>query len=181
MTDYKPRPPRPRNSALEQVKRCRKCSKVKPLAEFYYAVQATDKRQSHCKKCRDGAREERRKRTPHKADAQRVRMERFKKKLLPHREAVFQHYGNACYCCGETIRELLTIDHVNNDGHQQRRENRGASGAFKYKAIVDAGFPADLRLACYNCNSGRARTPDKICPHQKAREAIFNLPILAAA
>jgi hypothetical protein len=151
---------------------------VKPVGEFYYTATATDKRQSHCKKCRDAKREERRLATPKtdaSREAQRIRNERQRLKAAPFRDAVFQHYGNACYCCGETTREFLTIDHKNNDGGERRRQNRGLTGALKYKEIADAGFPDDLQLACYNCNSGRARTPDKICPHQSQRTKLLQL------
>ena len=58
---------------------------------------------------------------------------------------------------------FLTIDHVNRDGAQRRRE-REAMGYGFYRQIVKTGFPADLQVLCFNCNCGRERN-NGLCPH----------------
>src|SRR3989442_12559185 len=35
------------------------------------------------------------------------------------REALLNHYGRTCRCCGEGNTFFLTIDHINNDGQQE--------------------------------------------------------------
>lgn len=75
-----------------------------------------------------------------------------------------REYGGACYCCAESIPELLTLDHINNDG----KLHRAVVGSHTMWAwAFNNNFPKDiLRLSCFNCNSGRQRTENKLCPHQ---------------
>lgn len=87
------------------------------------------------------------------------KQERINDKLL-----VFGHYGNKCQCCGEVQQEFLTIDHINNDGSKQRKQNR--SQCHIYRWIIKNGFPQDLQILCYNCNMGKARNRG-MCPHKK--------------
>lgn len=75
------------------------------------------------------------------------------------KEIVYNHYGNMCSCCGETERLFLSIDHINNDGYQNRKK-----GINLYIDIIDRGFPNDLQILCMNCNTGKARN-NGICPH----------------
>ena len=80
--------------------------------------------------------------------------ERNKDKLLAH-------YGSICKCCGESNRAFLTIDHVNNDGHMERRKYPTTSTMIAH--IIRQGFPDTYQILCYNCNNGKRRTG--ICPH----------------
>lgn len=60
-------------------------------------------------------------------------------------------YGGKCKCCGETIIEFLTIDHINGDGSEHRK--RLGKGRKIYADIKAQGFPKDkYRLLCFNCN-----------------------------
>jgi hypothetical protein len=72
------------------------------------------------------------------------------------RNLVFEHYGWKCACCGETEPGFLTIDHINNDGGQDRKANF-------YNRIVRKGYPEDLQTLCYNCNISKAHYGQ--CPH----------------
>ena len=89
----------------------------------------------------------------------------FKRQRSRLKDDAIKAYGGECYCCGEDNPDLLTIDHVNNDGHILRKN----SNAHKriYKAVKREGYPPTYRLACYTCNLGRDKEPDKVCPHQK--------------
>lgn len=83
-------------------------------------------------------------------------------------ELVLSHYGKQCFCCGETNKKFLTIDHINNDGAKQRRELTGknsSAGWNFYHWLKTNDFPSGYRTACYNCNCGRWRNGG-ICPHQ---------------
>lgn len=88
-------------------------------------------------------------------ERQRLRLVKFKKR-------VFDHYGKKCDCCGETIEEFLTVDHLRKNGKEHRRE--AGNGAAFYKWIVDHEYPSDLRILCMNCNYGERRRLQ--CPHQ---------------
>lgn len=80
---------------------------------------------------------------------------------------IVEHYGGCCACCGEREIVFLTVDHKNNDGAAHRR-SLGIPAGFKfYRWLVDAGFPADLQLLCYNCNCSKQRVGE--CPHETAR------------
>lgn len=72
--------------------------------------------------------------------------------------AVKRHLGGKCFCCGESEYELLSVDHLKNDGggmyrrknHYYYREITKAFGSGKKKEIASVKRRYDL--ACYNCN-----------------------------
>lgn len=74
-------------------------------------------------------------------------------------------YGGKCVCppCGETETKFLTLDHINDDGGQHRRNMNGRGNAV-YTWVKQNNFPETLRLMCFNCNSGRQRNGG-VCPH----------------
>lgn len=70
-------------------------------------------------------------------------------------------YGNCCQCCGETERDLLSMDHVRNDGKKHRME---VGGHRLYLWLKQHGFPKEnFQLLCFSCNWGKWRFG--ICPH----------------
>lgn len=75
------------------------------------------------------------------------------------KQTVLDHYGQACNCpcgCKVTKYEYLTIDHKNNDGASQRKEQgTNAGGHATYRRIIKAGFPDDLQVLCWNCNCAK--------------------------
>ena len=75
---------------------------------------------------------------------------------------VFNAYGAACACCGETIVGFLALDHVDGGGRQHRIQ-RGTSEAV-YGDVERAGYPSEYQLLCHNCN--QAKYAYGICPHQ---------------
>lgn len=81
---------------------------------------------------------------------------------------VYDHYGAACECCGETILEFLTLDHIN--GLMGKKRETGPSGL--YRAVVNAGYPTDIRVLCMNCNWGRRYTENGVCPHKLVHAAL---------
>lgn len=77
------------------------------------------------------------------------RRERAKQRYAADREAVFDHYGRSCACCGSGDR--LTVDHVNGDG-AQHRARIGEGGAQMYRWLVANGFPCGFQTLCNPCN-----------------------------
>lgn len=84
------------------------------------------------------------------------------------RRIVIDGYGGVCFCCGEDRAPFLTLDHVNNDGAEDRRRNkRGCTSGNYYRKLIRDGFPIHLRLLCWNCNCGRYFGGNNgICPHE---------------
>lgn len=87
------------------------------------------------------------------------------------RHEVFMAYGGyRCACCGESEPQFLSIDHVNNDGADHRRElgydgnGKGAGGA-TWRWLKANNFPPGFQVLCMNCNFGKARNGG-ICPHE---------------
>lgn len=78
-------------------------------------------------------------------------------------------YGSQCNCCGEAQEEFLQLDHVENDGHLDRKLHRTSNKLFAH--LKRAGWPtARYQLLCANCNFGKLMN-DGVCPHQGARHA----------
>ena len=82
-------------------------------------------------------------------------------------EALTHYSGGTpkCHCCGESVIELLTLDHINQDGAKHRREtkmHRAPEWAKKN------GWPAIFRVACYSCNIGAYRNGG-VCPHERSQ------------
>ena len=79
----------------------------------------------------------------------------------------FKACGGKCVCCGETELEFLTIDHVNNDGAQHRRENpKLRGGGALHRWLRDNGYPKEFQVLCCNCNWSK-RLGGGICVHQR--------------
>ncbi len=87
-----------------------------------------------------------------------------KKHYYKLKKIVFEHYGAVCDCCGENEVRFLTIDHINNDGAEHRKEV--AAGAVFFKWIIINNFPNTVRILCFNCNSGRYHNGG-VCPHEE--------------
>ena len=70
---------------------------------------------------------------------------------LKQREAVLDHYGQACACCG--AREQLELDHVGGGGNKHRDELTGSgSGTHLYRWLIKSGFPPGFQVLCRPCN-----------------------------
>lgn len=80
------------------------------------------------------------------------------------RDEAIEAYGGNCVCCGETTREFLHLDHVNNDGSTHRQE----VGTGSHKMALWAkrnNWPDTLQLLCHNC--GMSDAYYGYCPHQQ--------------
>ena len=92
------------------------------------------------------------------------------RKKLRLRAETLAAYGGTCKCCGETIQEFLSIDHVDGGGNAHRRElfgdDRKGSGYHFYAWLKKQGFPqGGFQLLCRNCNA--AKSEYGVCPHQR--------------
>jgi hypothetical protein len=68
---------------------------------------------------------------------------------------VLTHYGKEgmLQCCWEDCREtdvdVLTIDHINNDGNH-RKNGASSSGKDLHKRLIREGFPKGFQTLCAN-------------------------------
>jgi hypothetical protein len=80
------------------------------------------------------------------------RRAQLRAELARLRVVVFQHYGWTCACCGSSDR--LTIDHVNGDGREHRKQI-GTSSRHYYRWLVANGFPDGFQTLCLPCNNSK--------------------------
>lgn len=135
-----------------------------------------EKNKLHCNKCLFSAKE---KRDSYRrlglctvCGAQSLDKKRCEKCRLVEKRAydklrsdVINAYGGPiCKCCGESHIELLSIDHINNDG-QEHRKRVHASGI--YRDLRKNNFPPGYQVLCHNCNFGRYAYGE--CPHKKEK------------
>jgi hypothetical protein len=96
----------------------------------------------------------------------------YKARLL----TIYKAYGGAqCVCCGESTFVFLSLDHINNDGNEFRRNLTGkgsqqGSGGRTHHWIIKNNFPPGFQVLCMNCNVGKHRNGG-ICPHQQQKVA----------
>lgn len=127
---------------------CGKCGEEIPEAE--HITFQGKKNGATCKACR----------AEYKAEYDRKRREYFKRQVL-------EFYGPECACCGESNPGFLSVDHINNDGAEDRKNRIG--GSF-WEHVVKNDFPEDLRILCFNCNMGRQFNGHGVCPHLLERK-----------
>jgi hypothetical protein len=137
--------------------KCRKCSVDKPETDFYI-----DRRRNRpltmCKSCYTVYRRERRAKYPEVENHSRIKRD-YRNKLL-----VMSHYsGGKCACCGEDKLEFLAIDHIDNNGNEERNK-LGISGNMFYRWLIKNDFPSGYQVLCHNCN--QAKGSFGVCPHQ---------------
>lgn len=120
-----------------------------------------------------GEKKRRWRRTYKRAYPERIRAELRRKdaklgdKNRALKDAVYAAYGGyRCVCCGETQKQFLTLDHINNDGNVHRRTDK-TFRSYRYYGIWRKGCTAALQVMCYNCNMGKARNGG-VCPHTAA-------------
>jgi len=164
-----------------EKKDCTKCGKTKHIAMFWHGSSYKGKRyyQSLCKSCAKKAkrisylkkpeiyREQRTKWRKENIERAKENARKYTKKLKI--EAMSRVCGNEtikCNCCDETEIKFLCIDHVNNDGKEDRKKYRTDQLYAKIKKMRSR--LKMYQVLCYNCNMAKAFF--RICPHYEFRE-----------
>ena len=81
------------------------------------------------------------------------------------RAKVLSIYGKKCNCCDEKNIRFMTIDHVNNDGKEERERLNYSGGRIFYAWLIKQPYQPDrYQTLCFNCNLGK-RVNEGICPH----------------
>ena len=131
-----------------------------------------DWREANRDKAREHAREWRDRKiangTPEEVAALRAaESEKTKRAQTICKDHVFAAYGGyKCNCCGETESMFLSIDHVDNNGAQERKSGLySGSGYGFYRWLRKTGFPPGYQVLCMNCQVGKHKNGG-VCPHQ---------------
>lgn len=68
---------------------------------------------------------------------------------------VFDHYGEACARCNFSDYRALQIDHIADNGAEERKSLGGQnfSGWQFYEWLINQGFPSGYQTLCANCNN----------------------------
>lgn len=113
--------------------------------------------------------------TPRSERCYKCATERAQQKAVEYRKALKQEmvaaYGNKCACCGLEDWRFLSIDHINNDGADERRalyaDGHAGGGHGFYVKLRQRGFPKNgYQLLCYNCNMAKYIFGQ--CPHKES-------------
>lgn len=90
-----------------------------------------------------------------------------KKRYYELKDEAFNRYGGyICNCCGEDEHDFLTIDHIDGNGNKHRKEIKGSIRSF-YGWLKKNNYPNGFQVLCMNCNWGRYKNKDGICPHKR--------------
>ena len=158
-----------------KMRTCRICRVEKPLTDFYFTHSEGRKYyRTFCKPCaRALYKKEYRKNRDHYLSVRKKWQAANHEKVVASRKKnswkvkmnILTHYGGKCVCCGESIPEFLSIDHINNDGYKIRSNGKGRKGISSfYYWIKKNGYPTDLQILCYNCNCAKGFFGK--CPHK---------------
>lgn len=81
-----------------------------------------------------------------------------------NKEIVINYFGGKCLHCNISDIRVLTLDHVNGDGHLERKGKRTYAVAWYaklYALIIKKKFDLlpTLQLLCYNCHAIKDLSP----------------------
>lgn len=142
---------------------CNDCGEWKSAEGFYLNTSTSTGRKRLSSYCRACTQARNRVSYAKHAPERQVWMRGYRSGL---RQQVLDAYGARCLCCGEEGDVFLTIDHVNNDGAEHRRELGSSGGPQFYRDIIERGFPPEFQVLCFNCNMAKHLRGE--CPHQSA-------------
>jgi len=110
---------------------------------------------AHCREIQAAAQARYRQRRPSSADYQREYHHRRRREAL-------DAYGGRCACCDEGHWQFLTFDHIEGGGAKHRLTIKTRGNGF-VSWLHANGFPPEIRVLCYNCNSSLGYHGE--CPH----------------
>jgi hypothetical protein len=144
-----------RNSVSGKAKDCQACKRRRK--QYVARVRARYKSEGKCK-CGRCASEG--KRNCSICTAKSVLRNRDERKTA--RQHVINFYGGSCVGCGESDIRVLTLDHVNGDGHVHRRilKDKRSMYVSLYRQLRRAApITWELQILCFNCHAKKDLTP----------------------
>lgn len=150
----------------EILKRCGTCGQMKPRSNFYPRKDGKDGFTTRCRLCHNSIA------GPKSKEWARLNPGRVKlaqrTRYMRCRDLAYRRYGGCCACCGECRPSMLELDHVNNDGHIDRR--RPTNRIALYRKLGATPNPS-YQLLCSNCNHSKSRNGG-ICEHMTEGQAV---------
>lgn len=119
---------------------CYRCRQVKPKEDFSNCNskggrESRDFKSGYCRPCQS-----------------KMVVDGRAKKRVEQRKLIVEAYGGKCCKCGFDDYRALVIDHVNDDGHEERRSGLKHPNEF-YRHIIKSNFPPNYQVLCANCNT----------------------------
>ena len=150
-----------------ETKNCTRCKQVKPITDFNRRTERPHLYSSpggYTSMCRECLAKYAKWRYKNNTSGYRDQQREWSRTSHQNRKAeVIAAYGGKCACCGETEPLFLTIDHINGDGAERRRQGEGFGGGLYY-TLKRLGYPKDAyQLLCFNCNCSKHQFG--VCPH----------------
>lgn len=156
------------------MKRCTQCGERKVLSDFY-------KKKAECRSCsskravawakRNRLRTNRNAAKWRKKNHAKV-LDYARKHSRKQKQLCMHHYGRkGCVCCGERELSFLTLDHIKDNGKQNRPGRR-----IKYQMLISLKFPKGLQTLCFNCQWGK-RIGKGFCPHHPRKDLRCSKPV----
>ena len=133
------------------MKTCSRCGAEKPKSEYNRRVRSSDGLQSYCKTC-----------TAEEGHRTFVKLKR---------KAFAAYGGPRCTNCGQDFFEVLTLDHINNDGAEHRK--KVGSGHRVYYDLQRREWPEGHQVLCYDCNGLKQRHPNKLKEYANLRQQTW--------
>ena len=85
--------------------------------------------------------------------AKRIKENRGKVKL--ETIGIYSANRNECNCCKEKEIGFLTIDHIQNNGAEERKRLKINGGFEFYQYLKRKNYPKGYQVLCYNCNHAK--------------------------
>jgi len=141
------------------MKRCNKCKKLKDENDFYKNRATKSGLNGSCKECVKSYQRDNKERIRRNAKRFRMKNPNYSRdQYFKLKKKFHDMYGNRCLCCGETMEEFLTLDHINGQIGKKRDHSSKA-----YKNATDTYNPSKYRILCMNCNHSIGMRG--YCPH----------------
>lgn len=164
------------------MRTCRKCGEEKPLDAFEVVNKERGWRRHQCKACKRQYHQEwaersrehirQKRREYHEANREQIidrvnkwvkeNPQKRRKNYLAYyyrlQDAAIRAYGGyKCKWCGIDEPLVLTLDHINNDGAEHRKELGTLGGAPFYRWLKENDYPDGFQVLCMNCNHAKHR------------------------
>lgn len=88
-------------------------------------------------------------------DKNRDRLREYaRNRKLNAKLVILDRYGKSCALCGFDDMRALHLDHINNNGAEERKSlgSQKFSGANFYMYLIKQGLPDGYQTLCANCN-----------------------------
>jgi len=140
-------------------KKCPHCGEAKLISAFYNDRSQNTGKSVWCRQCHSN--DNKKYKYNRKEYYQTYRKKNRKSISRKNRERrkaikieVLTYYGNGkicCVICGEEREACLSIDHINEDGANHRRQLKSGYAAHFHEWLKHENFPEGYQTLCMNC------------------------------